>query len=89
MLDQVAKFHPPEIVADLLRGALERKSEVAIHFAALLMFIHGKAREPFDWAQRLFFLRFETRTHAEREAVFRELCEKIGVTPEIYLSKST
>jgi hypothetical protein len=86
VLDQVAAFHPPEIVAELFRGTLERKGEVAIHFAAMLMFIHGKAKEPFDWEHRPFFLRFATSTRAEREAVFRDLCARIGVDDGDYLS---
>ncbi len=51
-LDEVEDFHPPEIVEALFRGALHREGEVAVHFAAMLMFIHGKAKEPFDWDQR-------------------------------------
>jgi hypothetical protein len=84
-LDAVAEYHPPGIVAELLRGALERKGDVAVHFAAMLMFIHGKAPEAFDWNQRPFFLRFNTAVRSEREAVFRELCVKIGVDPKTVL----
>jgi hypothetical protein len=82
-IDEVAEFHPPEIVEALFDGALNREGEVAVHFAALLMFIHGKAKEPFDMRQRPFFLRFNTTDRAERKAVFRELCDKIGVTRKI------
>jgi hypothetical protein len=86
-LDQVVDFHPPAIVAELFRGALERKGEIAVHFAAMLMFIHGKAPEPFDWDQRPFFLRFHTETRKERETVFRELCAKVGVKAEKFLKR--
>jgi len=51
----------------------------------MLMFIHGKADSSFDWTHRPLFLRFKTEDRAERESVFRELCEKIGVAPEPYL----
>ena len=51
------------------------------------MFLHGKAESSFDWDQRLFFLRFRTDVRAEREAVFRELCGKIGVGPDPYLRR--
>jgi hypothetical protein len=78
-LDIVEEFHPPEIIAVLLRGAREGPGENAMHFAAMLMFLHGKAKEAFDWEQRPFFLRFYT-SGPEREAVFRELCAKIGVS---------
>jgi hypothetical protein len=84
-MDLVEEFHPPEIMDALLRGALNRSGEVAVHFAALLMFLHGKAAEPFDTQQRPFFLRFNTPNHADRKTVFRELCEKIGVDPSKYL----
>src|SRR5262249_11202676 len=84
-MDLVEDFHPPEIMDALLRGALNRSGEVAVHFAALLMFLHGKASEPFDMDQRPFFLRFNTPNQADRKAVFRELCEKIGVDSSKYV----
>ena len=46
---------------------------------ALVLRIHGKAPEPFDMAQRPFFLRFNTEDPGERETMYLELCEKIGV----------
>lgn len=85
-MDEVADFHPPRVMVALLRGALDREGDVAVHFAAMLMFVHGKAKEPFDMKQRPFFLRFNTDIRAEREAVFRELCVRIGVKPEKYLN---
>lgn len=84
-LDQVADFHPPPIIEALFRGALERSGDVAVHFAAMLSFIHGKAPVPFDMEQRPFFLRFNTPNRAERETVFRELCAQIQVDPSTYL----
>ena len=80
-LDEVAAYHPPAVVAELFCGLRERPDEAAIHFAAMLLFLHGQASEPFDWNQRPFFLRFAAPTLAEREPAFRELCEKIGVDP--------
>lgn len=84
-LDQVAEFHPPEVIDALFRGALGRTGDVAVHFAAMLTFLHGKAAEPFDWNQRPFFLRFHTEDRAEREAAFRELCARIGADPAKHL----
>jgi len=84
-IDEAAEFHPPGVVKALLSGALHRDGEAAVHFAALLSFIHGKAPEPFDWNQRPFFLRFHTADRGERAAAFRELCAVIGVDPERYL----
>jgi len=84
-LDQVAEYHPPLIVETLLRGVLARGGDVAVHFAAMLCYIHGQAPGPFDMEQRPFFLRFNTENYSEREAVFRELCQKIGVEADRYL----
>src|SRR6476660_4644558 len=81
---EVEDFHPPKVIDALLRGTLERSGENAVHFAAMLMFVHGKAYSSFDWDQRPFFLKFHTENRAEREAMFRELCKKIGVNPEKY-----
>ena len=80
-LRQVERFHPPEVVQGLLRGLRDRSGEVAVHFAAMLMYLHGKADSAFDMAQRPFFLRFVTPDPAERARAIRELCERIGVDP--------
>ena len=82
---EVEEFHPPEVIEALLRGVLSRSGGVPVHFAAMLMYLHGKADSAFDWAHRPFFLRFHTDDRAEREALFLELCEKIGVQPDKYL----
>ena len=84
---EVEGFHPPEAIEALIRGLRKRDGETAVHFAAMLMVIHGKAKTSFDWDQRPFFLRFNADDGAERRAAFCELCEKIGVDPEPYLKK--
>jgi len=84
-IDEAAEFHPPGVIEALLDGALHRDGEAAVHFAALLFFLHGKAAEPFDWGQRPFFLRFQTADRRERGAVFRALCATIGVDAGRYL----
>jgi hypothetical protein len=84
-LDQVEDFHPPEIMEALFRGVLRREGGTAVHFAAMLMFLHGMADSAFDWEQRPFFLRFNTENMTEREAVFRELCGRIQVDAEAKL----
>jgi hypothetical protein len=56
--------------------------------AALLFYLHGKAKEPFDWDHRPFFLRFTATDRSEREAVFRELCEAVGVDPRKYVERT-
>jgi len=68
-----------------MRAALNSDGESAVNIVGLLMYIYGKADEPFDWEQRPFFLRFNTEDVAERKAVFAELCEKVGVEASDYL----
>jgi len=60
---------------------------VAVHFAAMLFYLFGKAKEPFDWEKRPFFLRFNTEDRKERVKVFRELCQKLKINPEKYLGQ--
>jgi hypothetical protein len=85
-LDQVALFHPPRVVRELLRGTLSRSGDVAALFAAMLLYVHGKSDDPFDMRQRPFFLRFNTESSPERRKAFIELCGRIGVSPGEYLS---
>jgi hypothetical protein len=84
---EVEEFHPSAVIEALLRGVLARGDGVPVHFAAMLMFLHGKAESAFDWAHRPFFLKFHTEDRAERESLFRELCEKIGVKPGKFLRR--
>jgi hypothetical protein len=83
-IDEASEYHPPEVIEALLRGAIERDGETAVLFAALLLYIHQQAKEPFDWDQRPFFLRFHTEDRSAREVVFGELCAKIGIDPGKY-----
>jgi len=86
-LDQIESFHPSLVVDALFRGLLKREGENAVHFAAMLTFIYGKADTAFDWDQRPFFLQFHTEDHAERRRYFRELCERIGENPDEMLRR--
>lgn len=88
-LREVAEFHPPEVVDALLRGALERDADVAVHLAAMLFFVAGLTSEEFDLAERPFFLRFATLDRAAREAAFVDLCVRIGTDPQPYLDDRT
>lgn len=85
-LAEVETRHPPEVVDALLRGALAREGEVAVHFAAMLCYVHGRTAEPFDWGERPFFLRFRTEDRRERETAFRELCARLGIDARPYLA---
>jgi hypothetical protein len=85
VLLEVEKYHPKEIKEALINGLLNRTGDVAVHFAAMLFYLFGKAKEPFDWKQRPFFLRFNTENRKERVEVFRELCKELKISPEKYL----
>src|SRR5262249_23629915 len=47
-IDQAEDFHPQPVMETLFRGTLRRNGAAAMHFAALLMFLHGKAESAFD-----------------------------------------
>ncbi|HEX2746543.1 MAG TPA: hypothetical protein VHM91_00980 [Verrucomicrobiales bacterium] len=81
-LSEVQECHPPEVIKALLNGLLVREGGVAVHYAAMLFFLHGKAAEPFDWAHRPFFLRFHTEDPKERRAVHDELCAILDIDPD-------
>jgi hypothetical protein len=85
VLDEVERYHPEKVKEALIKGSLNRKGEVAVHFAAMLFYLFGETKEPFDWGKRPFFLRFNTEDRKERVKVFRELCQKLKINPEKYL----
>jgi hypothetical protein len=85
VLDEVERYHPEEVKEALIKGSLNRKGAVAVHFAAMLFYLFGEAKEPFNWGKRPFFLRFDTEDRKERIKVFRELCQKLKIDPEKYL----
>jgi hypothetical protein len=87
-LDEVERWHPPEVIEALLRGLLQREGEVACHFAAMLYFLHGRAAAPFDIAQREFFWRFHTDAREQRIAALHELCAAIGRDPATCMVRS-
>ena len=85
MLGEAEIYHPKEVKEDLIKGLLTRTGDVAVHFAAMLFYLFGKAKEPFDWKQRPFFLRFNTENRKKRVKVFRKLCQKLKINPEKHL----
>jgi hypothetical protein len=85
-LDEVEKYHPAEIKEALIKGLLNREGEVAVLFAAMLFYIYGKAKEPFDMNQRPFFLTFNMENKTERLAAFLELCRQLKIKPEKYIT---
>ena len=68
----------PEIRVAILRGTLDEHRSVPVHYAAMLLYLHGQAAEPFDWEVRPFVLRFAGSGPDERRAAYRELCQRIG-----------
>lgn len=87
-LDMVEKYHPKEVISELFHGLLKREGEIAVHFAAMLFYIYGKAKTPFDLEHRTFFLKFNTKRTSDRESIFQELCKEINVDCRKYLKKS-
>ena len=72
-LEQVAAFHPRPVIDALWRGLETRQGDVAMHYAAMLAFLHGKADSSFDWTLRPLFLEFKTEDSAARSAAVRKL----------------
>jgi hypothetical protein len=62
----------------LRHAALHREGESAIHCAAMLLFLHGKAASIFDNAHMEFLTRFCLKAPGERAAAYEELCRRIG-----------
>ncbi len=84
-LDMVEKYHPKEVVSELFGGLLKREGEVAVHFAAMLFYIYGKAKTSFDLENRAFFLKFNTKKISDRKNLLQELCKEINVDFREYL----
>lgn len=78
-LNEAAHFHPPEVMAALWRGVSEREGDVAVHFAALLTYLHGKADSIFDDEQRSFFLSFNTPEKDRRAVAVTALRKRLGI----------
>lgn len=84
-LDLATEHQTPAVMDALFRAALRDDREMAIHAAALLAFLHGKAKEPFDWDRGPFYLQFGEDEPAVRRAAFEQLCRECGVDPARYL----
>jgi hypothetical protein len=76
----LAEGHPtPRVKRALLDCARLGAPTTRVNAAALLMYLCGKAEEPFDWNQRPFFLRFQTEDNQELRAAWMELRERTGI----------
>ncbi len=80
---EIQEFHPPEVIEALWRGVLRHDGETAVHLAAMLMFLHERAKSAFDWDLRPFFLKFNTEDRTEREALYQELRARAGPAPHL------
>ncbi|MFT3760425.1 hypothetical protein [Thauera sp.] len=77
-LDEATAWHPAPVMHALWQGLRERDAQVAPRFAALLLHIHGLARQRLALEHRPFVLRFATDDPAARAAAIAELCERLG-----------
>lgn len=84
-LDLATRERTPAMLDALFRACFREQGEGAVHAAARLAFIHGAAKEEFDWDLRPLYLRFNTPDRVEREAAFRDLCALCKVDPAPYL----
>jgi hypothetical protein len=83
-LEQLEGEYTPELQAAMLTRIARDPGVAAVHFAGLLLYLHGRAESTFDWEQRPFLLRFNPGDVADRRAALAELCGRIGVRPEAY-----
>lgn len=78
----MAETRPSDAVKQALLAASHKRTESAMHCAGLLCYLAGAGKEPFDWDLRPLFLRLgPEEPEDEREAAFRELCERVKMTP--------
>jgi len=76
----LAQSHPtPRVKRAVLDCARLADPTTRVHAAALLMYLCGKADEPFDWNQRPFFLRFASEDNRELRAAWTELRARTGM----------
>lgn len=77
----VQQVPTPAIRRRLLWGVLHQP-EAAVHFAAMLAYLAGVAKEEFDWDLRDLFLRTRHGSDAERAQAVGELCGMIGMASD-------
>jgi hypothetical protein len=78
------RYRTPKVITALLQELLNGANPNAVQYAALLYWFFGKAREPFDWTHRPFFLKFLTTDPGERRVLFDELCATLGIEGKTY-----
>ena len=81
-IDQAVAWHPAEVIDALWRGLSEREGPVAVHYAALLTYLYGRADSLFDFDQRPLFLRFHADDPAHRADALAALHQHLaGAAP--------
>ncbi len=81
-IDQAVAWHPAEVIDALWRGLSEREGPVAVHYAALLTYLYGRADSLFDFDQRPLFLRFHADDPAHRADALAALRQHLaGAVP--------
>jgi len=76
----LAERHPTARVKKaLLECARLGDADIRVNAAAMLMFVCGLAKEPFDWEQRPFLLQFRTDKTAELRVCWEELRKRAGL----------
>lgn len=84
-LDLAGEVRSEPMVRALWRASQRDEGEAAVHAAARLAFLYGKATSDFDWDLRPLFLRFGTTDRAERAAATAQLGKLCGVDPAAYI----
>jgi hypothetical protein len=84
-IDLATEYRTPKVMDALFRAALRDDHVMAVHAAALLLFLHGKAKTAFDWDRRAFYLQFGDDDPKVRRTAFQQLCRECGVDPAPYL----
>lgn len=75
----LAPDHPtPRVKQALLDLARLGDDVQRVNAAAMLLYVCGQAKEPFDWEQRPFFLRFNAEGH-DLYIVWQELRARVGL----------
>lgn len=85
-IDQIIESPSSKAIDAMLIRIVRDPGVAAVNFAGLLLYLHGKADEPFDWDKRPFLLRFNAGDESDRRVAFQELCQQIGWTADNYLS---
>lgn len=77
-IDLALEHRTPAVAKALLDLARLGNSVQRVNAAAMLLYVCGQAKEPFDWEQRPFFLRFNSEGH-ELYLVWHELKGRVGL----------